>query len=288
MVLDMDQKTKINPKTTVGAVLLGVRDFEQMTEFYRNVIGLDVLDRSTSRVSLGIDSSPLVVLEHRPDGQAYPMAPGLFHLAILMPSRQDLGHWLEHFSQLGHRLSGVGDHLVSEALYLNDPEGNGIEIYRDRPRQDWQYDEDGGLQMDTLAIDVYALLEDAHRGPFNGMPKGTKMGHVHLQVNELQAATAFYRDVVGFDMVTRMPSASFLSAGGYHHHLGMNTWRSRNAEPRPVDALGLIAYQVVLPDEDALKTHLSEVEARGGQIDTNREFPQITDPSGNVVQFIHA
>lgn len=287
MVLEINTEERIDPKSTVGAVILAVRDLEETTAFYRNVIGLDLQGEQSGRVELGVDNNPLVILEHRPDGRQFPLSPGLFHMAILVPSRQDLGHWLEHCTRQGHRLSGVGDHIVSEALYLSDPEGNGIEIYRDRPLQEWQY-ADGELVMDTLAVDLHSLLEEAYDKPFRGMPEGTKMGHVHLQVNDLQQARRFYRDVVGFDVMTGMPSASFLSAGGYHHHLGMNTWRSRGVEARPEDALGLIAYQVVLPDEEALKTHLSAMENRGAEIETQNGTAYLIDPSGNKILFVSA
>ena len=284
MMTEMKQAIKIDPRTTVGAVTLGVRDIEKTTQFYNQAIGLDILDTETKQVRLGVDGTPLVILEHRPDGKAYPMAPGLYHLALLLPSRGALGQWLEQYSKKGYRLTGVADHLVSEALYLDDSEGNGIEIYRDRPREDWTY-RNGELVMDTLALDMYALLEDGLDAEFTGMLEGTKMGHVHLKVNDLMQTEDFYRDVVGFDVTTGIPSARFLSAGGYHHHIGMNTWQSKGAKPRPKDALGLIAYQVILPDKAALDAHLEALSESGIQVDQTGEFPQLTDPSGNVLQF---
>jgi catechol 2,3-dioxygenase len=285
MVLEIKKETRIDPRTSIGSVMLAVKNLEETAGFYQNAIGLEILKTEEDQISLGVDGSILVELIHRPDGQAYPMRPGLYHMAILVPSRQDLGHWLEHFTKQGLRLTGVADHLVSEALYLSDPEGNGIEIYRDRPREDWTY-VDGELVMDTLALDLYPLLEDAHKRPFSGMAEGTKIGHVHLQVNNLQETTAYYRDVVGFDLTTGIPAASFVSAGGYHHHIGLNTWRSLHAEKRPDDALGLVGYQIVLPDEDALNAHLSTLEERGEEIDRSRAYPQVTDPSGNNIQLV--
>ena len=286
-MLDTKQELRIDPRTTVGAVTLGVQDLTETTRFYNEAIGLDVISLEDRQVRLGVDEQTLVVLEHRPDGRAYHNAPGLYHLALLLPSRADLGLWLDQYSRKGLRLTGVADHLVSEALYLNDPEGNGIEIYRDRPREDWPH-RDGELLMDTLALDVYKLLEDAAKTEFNGMSEGTKMGHIHLKVNDLPRAQAFYQDVVGFDFMLGMPTAGFMSAGGYHHHLGMNTWHSLNVQPRPKDALGLISYQIVLPDAEAFDGHLANLEKRGAQIDLTGEHPQLVDPSGNVIEFVSA
>lgn len=279
------EKAYIDPGATVGAVTLGVHDLGATTHFYHDVIGLDLLSEQPNSSMLGVDNQPLVILEHRPNGQAFPASPGLFHLAILVPSREDLGSWLKHFTMLGYRLDGVGDHIVSEALYLSDPEGNGIEIYRDRPREEWQYN-NGQLIMDTLPVDIYSLIGNAYQAEFAGMPIGTKMGHIHLQVNDLIAASEFYRNVIGFDLMAELPSANFLSAGGYHHHIGMNVWRSHRASPRPEGSLGLVAFQVMLPDQNALFVQLSRMEELGANISRNRDYPQLVDPSGNVIQFV--
>ncbi len=284
MGVEVDMQKRIDPKTTLGAVILGVSNLEKMTQFYKTALGLDLLVEESERTTLGVSERPLVILEHRPRGKAFLNSPGLFHLAILVPTRKDLANWLQHFTKSGFRLDGVGDHIVSEALYLSDPEGNGIEVYQDRPKEDWQYI-DGKLVMDTLPVDLYSLLQEADESDFAGMPAETKVGHIHLQVNDLEKSREFYSSVVGFDIVAGLPSASFLSAGGYHHHVGMNVWRSRGASPRPNDALGLIAYQLILPGEDALNTHLSKMQKRGAGIFYHGNIAHLTDPAGNVIQF---
>ena len=228
----------------LGAIRLRVGDGERLTRFYEQAIGLRVLeDGPVTR--LGIDDGrALVELEADPDApRRPPHTTGLFHLAILVPSRADLGQALRRVVGTGWRLSGASDHLVSEALYLSDPEGNGIELYRDRPRDEWPV-AGGALRMDTLPLDVGSLLSEADGANGDaGMPLGTTLGHVHLQVADLTAAERFWVDALGLDVTVRgYPGALFVSAGGYHHHVGLNTWAGvgaraaagRRAGPRPL------------------------------------------------------
>src|SRR4051812_31941684 len=177
-----------------------------------------------------------------------PGTTGLFHLAILVPTRVELARAARRVMRFGWSLTGASDHLVSEALYLNDPEGNGIEIYRDRPREEWRYDERGEMQMATIPLDLDGVMgelaPDANGDA--GMPAGTRTGHVHLQVSELPAAEEFYEHGLGFDVTVRSyPGALFVSAGGYHHHIGMNTWTSQGGSPPPPGSRGLDWFQVV-------------------------------------------
>ena len=195
-----DVSVTLDPATTVGAVTLAVASLETMVRFYQDVIGLTVLERTVARAALGVGTTSLVRLMARPDGKQDPQAPGLFHLPLLLPGRPELGHWLRHLAQHGYPLDGAGDHLVSEALYLTDPEGNGIEIYRDRPRNQWSY-ENGRIHMDTLRMDLPALDNDAPDAPWSGMPAETTMGHVHLQVNNVNEAIDLYGNVLGFDLM---------------------------------------------------------------------------------------
>jgi catechol 2,3-dioxygenase len=273
--------TKLDPATTVGKVTLGVADLEMMTNYYQQVIGLTRLERTSTVVELGLTATALVRLEARPGGKRYPGATGLYHLALRLPSRQDLGLWLKHFITTQNRMiDGAGDHLVSEALYLSDPEGNGIEIYRDRPRDTWEYDQNG-LKMATLAVDLPAVVAAAPNTPFRGLPAGTTMGHIHLQVADVERSLNFYCNVLGFDLVGAMPTAGFVSVGGYHHHLGMNIWHSRGGSPPPAGSLGLISYQLVLPSVAARERLLSRLDSQGYPLEQSEAGPLLRDPAGN-------
>lgn len=267
---------------SVGAVTLGVADLQAQSAFYQEIIGLGVLNQSSTEVELGVGKHPLVKLISRPGGILSPSSTGLFHLAILLPSRSYLGAWLRHFVQSGGQLEGSADHLVSEALYLRDPEGNGIEMYCDRPRNQWSYNEQY-VKMDTLPLNLQSLLAEEKDLSFEGLPAGTMMGHVHLQVNDLNQNLAFYRDIVGFKVMAFLPGASFLGDGGYHHHIGINTWRSRNATPPPNGSLGLIRYELNLGTAAKRNQLLDKLDNSKVFINSGKSIPSITDPAGNEI-----
>jgi len=285
MVVNRNSQDRIAPDTEIGTVRLAVRDINLIKNFYHDVIGLTIIAEGKEFVDLGVGEKLLVKLVAKPGGISYSNSAGLFHLAILLPSRAELGAWLKHFLQLGYRLDGVGDHLVSEALYLSDPEGNGIEMYRDRPRETWQY-HNGQIRMDTLAVDLESLLTEASAGPFEGLPEGTQMGHIHLQVNNVAKTAAFYSDVLGFDLVAQMPGAGFLSAGGYHHHIGMNTWRSRGGGFAPENALGLIDYTVLLPTASSRESLLNRLAENQIDFKGQNGNLRVQDPAGIWIDFI--
>ena len=268
----------------LGAIRLRVGDGERLTRFYEQAIGLRVLeDGPVTRLGLA-DGRALVELEADPDApRRPPHTTGLFHLAILVPSRADLGQAFRRVVGTGWRLSGASDHLVSEALYLSDPEGNGIELYRDRPRDEWPV-AGGALRMDTLPLDVGSLLSEADGANDEaGMPSGTTLGHVHLQVADLTAAERFWVDALGLDVTVRgYPGALFVSAGGYHHHVGLNTWAGVGAASPPDGALGLARFEVVLPDADAV-TEAGDRLAAAGPVELVEDGVLATDPSGNAV-----
>ncbi len=237
------------------------------------------------------DGSPLLSLFG--DSSAPPRDPrqtGLFHVAVLVPTRRDLAVALVRLAQGGWQLDGASDHLVSEALYLSDPDGNGIEIYRDRDRAEWPHDEAGRLQMATLPLDFDGLLAELQDAPFDPdadsqMPEGTRIGHVHLQVAELDQIERFYSGILGFDVMVRgYPGALFVAAGGYHHHIGLNTWNSRGGATPPRGAVGLRAYELKLGSPAALDDVLARVGAAGIATEAAADGATLVrDPSGNGV-----
>src|SRR5438067_173981 len=235
--------------TTLGAVHLTVSDLERSVAYYREAIGLRVLAQEDGRTSLGADSELLVLVEE-------PGAPhshghtGLYHVALLLPKRTGLARWLAHVVRERIPLVGLSDHFVSEAIYLSDPDHHGIEIYWDRPRDTWE----GRVgRMGTWPLDVPSLLgelDDPATEPFDGLPGGTIMGHVHLKVADVTETVRFYRDILGFGLMAQLGSqAAFLSAGGYHHHIGANTWESAGASPPPSGSASLRHATIVLPSE---------------------------------------
>ena len=266
----------------IGRVRLRVRDLDKVSNFYQRVIGLAVIDQSAGGVMLGAGSVPL--LELLSDPSAKPRDPrdaGLFHTAFLLPTRADLSRWLAHAVKLGVRLQGASDHIVSEAIYLDDPEGNGIEIYADRPVSRWR-DASGQIRMATEPLDIPDLL-GAGTGDWAGYPEGGIIGHVHLQVGDTGAADGFYRDVLGFEIASRYPGASFYGSGGYHHHLAGNIWKSRRAGTRPEGAAGLETVEIVTRDPATRDAILGRAEHTGLPLDTSGQTPALRDPWGTAI-----
>jgi catechol 2,3-dioxygenase len=272
----------IDPATTIGHLTLAVKNLEEQRDFYLKVIGLTELDCKSKYVDLGIPDKLILRLKHCPDGLQYPHAPGLFHMAIRLPGIGELGQWLKHLRDSKYPLGGAGDHLVSEALYLKDPEGNGIEIYYDRPKDQWEYNENG-IKMDTLTVDLESLLKKADDRTFAGLPPGSSLGHIHLRVNDVKKAVEFYRDVLGFQVMTLWPGAGFLSAGGYHHHIGVNMWNSRGAQPAPADSLGLVSYTILLAKQEARDNLLDHLNRQKQEIEKSGEDWVLKDPSQNEI-----
>jgi catechol 2,3-dioxygenase len=275
--------TKLLPdRIEMGTVALAVRDLERSLDYYRRVIGLELLERQADHAVLGAGGGPLLELEAHANAERDRQAADLFHFALLVPSRAALGRQLGHFVASDTRLTGASDHLVSEALYLRDPDGHGIEIYRDRPRADWYAD--GEFLLGTEALDLEGVLEAgrAAGGQWDGIDPGTVMGHVHLETLDLKRAKGFYVDTLGFDVMKEMLQASFVSVGGYHHHLAFNTWgnRTRRAEPDR-DAIAMRWYEIRLPDRAAL----DRVAAGLGSDAPRDGWLEVPDPNGLVVRF---
>ncbi|WP_214844411.1 VOC family protein [Exiguobacterium sp. s150] len=253
----------------LGAVTLRVSDLNTMQAFYKEIIGMDVLDTRDGYVTLGTETTPLVILHEVKGARPNRQAAGLFHFAILLPDRIELGRVLHHLISR-HIEVGQGDHLVSEAFYLSDPEGNGIELYADRPRDQWEYEPNGHVKMSTDPVDYQSMLEAAADRPFTGLPSGTTMGHVHFKVRSLEMARSFYADRLGFTVTTdSYPGALFLAADGYHHHVGTNVW-ARPSMPMGEEA-GIEAWTLLV---DAATN-----EALGG---TTSEW-SLTDSDGITV-----
>jgi catechol 2,3-dioxygenase len=280
-------ETQIAAETTVGPVHLTVADLARSIDYYRNAIGLEVLSQDGSTASLGTAGNELLVLYEEPGAEPVQGHTGLFHFAILLPDRLDLARWLAHAAQDRIPLSGASDHLVSEALYLRDPDGHGIEIYRDRPRSEWPLENDGGVRMATLPLDLDAILasldDGAEPGAYAGMPAGTRMGHVHLHVRDVDEAERFYRDVLGFDLMAHLGAqATFLSAGGYHHHIGGNTWAGQGATPPPPGSAALRHATIVLPDAGELDRVAGRVADGGQEPEAADGGVMVRDPSQNA------
>jgi catechol 2,3-dioxygenase len=272
---------EIAPETTMGAVELTVSDLDASLAYYRAAIGLQVLERAGGRASVGANSHTLLVLVEEPGARPAHGYTGLYHFALLVPERVALARWLAHAARERVALTGLSDHFVSEAIYLRDPDGHGIEIYCDRPREVWEGRV--GQRMTTMPLDVDDLLgtlDDPEAEPFDGLPGGTVMGHVHLKVSGIPETVAFYRDALGFGLMAQLGlQAAFLAAGGYHHHLGANTWESAGAPAPPPGTAALRRATIVLPDESERDRTVARLESRGFEV----EDSTVRDPSGNAL-----
>jgi catechol 2,3-dioxygenase len=264
-------RAELPPATRMGAVNLTVADLDRSLAYYETQIGLQVHTRDGGRARLGTGGEDLLVLTEEPGAKPADGYSGLFHFALLVPERIDLARWLAHAARDRVALTGLSDHFVSEALYLRDPDHHGIEIYADRPRELWEGQV--GLRLTTEPLDtndLLATLEDPATESFDGLASGTVMGHVHLCVADVGRTVDYYRDVVGFGLMAQLgDQAAFLSAGGYHHHLGGNTWQSAGRPYAPEGHARLTQMTIVLPDEASVDTLAERVGGR-----------EVRDPSG--------
>jgi catechol 2,3-dioxygenase len=275
--------------TRLGPVRLQVANLARSVAYYQEVLGLRPVERGAAHAVLAPgDDTPLVELHELKGARAVPRrgSLGLYHFAILLPDRPSLGRFVRHLSEIGAN-AGAGDHLVSESLYLQDPDNLGIEVYADRPRSTWRR-VGRELMMATDPLDIEGLVDAAGTVPWNGMPAGTRIGHLHLHVGDLSRAAAFYSEAVGFDrMVWDYPGALFLGAGGYHHHLGTNTWAGAGAVPPGAGDARLLEWTIKLPDGESL-TAVRESLARAGYSSKPEGSAQMVthDPWGTRLRFV--
>ena len=273
----------IDPNMKLGHVALTVSNLDRSIEFYRDVLGFQVRRNADGVAQLGAGDQDIVVLHENSQAQRVRGTSGLYHFAILVPSRVELAKSLKRLVETQWPLQGFADHLVSEALYLPDPDGNGIEIYRDRPRAEWPR-LNGQIRMATDPLDVDGVMAelDGHDEAWTGLNPQTVLGHMHLHVGELPQANTFYGDVIGFDLITRFGnSALFMSAGGYHHHLGLNTWAGIGAPPPPPGSIGLRYFSVKLPQSGEVGAIVDRFRGNGGSIEETAQGVLLRDPFQN-------
>jgi catechol 2,3-dioxygenase len=273
----------------IGAIALKVRDLDRLTGFYRDVLGLAVLDRGKDGAVLGAGGVPFVHLEHR--GDAKPddtREAGLYHTAFLMPTRGDLARWILHVARNKVQLTGASDHAVSEAFYLDDPEGNGIEVYYDRPLETWEWTGDD-LKITTDPLDVDDILREVPpAAAFPGAPDGFRIGHVHLRVGDVARSEAFYRDAVGLDVTRRRHGASFMSSGRYHHHIAGNVWHSAGAGRRDEERAGLSWLALEAADAAAFETVKARLGSAGPPLAVTSSGIETADPWGTRIRIVQA
>ncbi len=270
---------------SMGRVALTVHDLERVSNFYRQVLGLHQVTADANTAQLGVGET--VLLELRSDLSARRCSPrdaGLFHTAFLLPNRADLGAWLKHAAQLRAPIVGASDHAVSEAIYLTDPEGNGVEIYADRPALSWKK-ENGLWVMGSDPLDIDAIIASAGTQEWQGFPAGSTVGHVHLQVGAIAPAEAFYAGILGLNVTSRYPGGTFYAAGGYHHHLATNIWNSRGAGMRTEPSTGLADVEIIVD-----RTMAAAVQARvaepGSIAVIDQSHLSLRDPWGTSITLV--
>lgn len=284
----MVDKPTLPDQLTLGPATLTVANRARSLAFYCDFLGFELLGEAGARLTLGVAETPVLHLDVVPGLKPRVQAStGLYHVAILLPDRVALAQVLQRILDANYPF-GASDHFVSEALYLSDPDENGLEIYRDRPRESWGWLSNGLVKMGTEPLDLANILTEL---PRNGeqparFPAGTRIGHVHLQVADIGVAKAFYVDLLGFDIVQQMSSALFVSAGRYHHHVGLNTWHSRGAARPPAGTANLQSFVVQLPDSTALAVLRERITAAGIEIREQQHGFSVDDPWGTTIDVV--
>ncbi len=272
--------------THIGLVSLTVSDLERSTRFYSEGLGMRLLEREGGTAHLGAGEQPWLELVEKPGARKPRGTTGMYHFAILFPSRVELAQAVRRLALNGAPFEGASDHGVSEAIYLHDPDGNGIEIYHDRPREEWPRDEQGRLEMATDPLDVDNLLDELEGlpGEWPGMDAATRVGHIHLHVNNIARAEVFYTGILGLNLMQRYgPTAAFFSAGGYHHHVGINIWNGAGAPTPPEGSAGLRYYEIAIPDADARAQVRENLRKSGAAVEEQEGQVIFRDPAGNRI-----
>jgi catechol 2,3-dioxygenase len=279
------------PDAAIGAVHLTIANLERSIGFYEGHLGFRTHRRTTAIAGLGAGGADLLVLHESASAPRVTRTTGLYHFAILVPSRLELARSLRRLAERRTPMQGFSDHGVSEAIYLADPDGNGIEVYRDRPRAEWPI-ADSRLRMVSEPLDIEDLLGETEKareradGPGAGLTSGTRIGHIHLHVSFLEDTTEFYGEVLGFTLTQRYgESALFFAAGNYHHHVGANVWAGVGAPRPPAGAIGLRHFEVQLPDQRAVDDVVSRVRGAGRDVRITDAGAEVADPSGNQIMF---
>ncbi|NRD77095.1 VOC family protein [Bacillus sp. BRMEA1] len=273
------------PISFVGNVELKVQNLKRSLAFYQDVIGFKILEESERIAHLTVDGKTTLVSMEQPENviPKQRRTTGLYHFALLLPTRADLGKILKHFIQIGYPLQGASDHLVSEAIYLADPDGNGIEIYVDRDSSQWDW-QNNEVVMSTEPLNVESVLADGQGESWEGLPAGTLMGHIHLHVSELKRTEEFYIKGLGFEVVSRYGTqALFISSGKYHHHIGLNTWNGIGAPKPSENSVGLQSFTLILPSEEARMNIVTNLKNIGAIVTEENGSFASTDPSGNRI-----
>ncbi|MCC5894659.1 MAG: VOC family protein [Alkalibacterium sp.] len=274
---------KIDNEMACGYAQLNVSHLDQMKEYYAEKIGLAILKEDELQVDLGIKETGtvLIVLKKVATQETGSLKAGLFHTAFLLPTRRDLGNCVFSLLNKDVPIGGASDHGYSEAIYLQDPEGNGIEIYRDKPRDEWTINEDGTIPGVTEEMDAEGVLQSRDEEPTGRLPEGTVIGHMHLSVSDLDETEAFYRETLGLSLkYTYGTQARFLAGGSYHHHIGINTWAGKGLPIREREDLGLSEFSINLSSKTALKKLTDQLSSRGYDIDAEADSLTLTDPNG--------
>jgi len=274
----------------IGTVGLIARDLDLLTNFYRDLLGLTVIERTGKIARLGTGPVSLLEIEHRPDALPDdPATAGLYHTAFLMPTRADHARWITHIARNRVPITGASDHGVSEAFYLDDPEGNGIEVYNDRPKERWTW-QDGLVVMQTRQLDIEAILDEIDRATANypAAPAGLRIGHIHLRVGSVEQAEEFYRGAVGLDLTRRRGGATFMSSGGYHHHVGANVWHSDGANARPMNRAGLSWFSMQLAEPGAIDAKTAKLRQANAPVEAIPCGIETADPWGTRIRLVKA
>ncbi len=284
-MINVEKRFFEKPTVYVGGLSINVTNLDKSLQFYQEVVGFKVLEKTNGKAVLTADGKKALLTIEQPSNVELKegRTTGLYHFAILLPSRADLSAFLKHIIQAGVQL-GASDHLVSEALYFSDPDGNGIEVYRDRPASEWTWN-NNQVHMVTDPLDGNGLLAESQK-EWNGLPEETVMGHIHLHVSDLKTTEDFYMGGLGFDIVTTYPGALFTSTNGYHHHIGLNVWNGVGAKAPSKNSVGLNWYTLVYPDEAKRMEVVNQLQSKGYEVIKKQDKYVVEDPSKNAIHMV--